>query len=155
MAADDYVRCKPIADICTTILACGKLSLCDRKPRLTLLQPVCVSEGVAYGDRELFSSPVPRYNEAAEAYEEGLKTSPGDVALGRGLEDVLNAQSAAKATAGKFYVLSTCPLLIAMCAMHSTVDNVLCRQWLALCDLYLVVLSCLEVLLKEPMIWLA
>lgn len=44
--------------------------------------------------------PILRYSEAAEAYEEGLKTSPGDEALGRGLEDVLKAQSSAKASAG-------------------------------------------------------
>ncbi|CBJ30059.1 conserved unknown protein [Ectocarpus siliculosus] len=36
-----------------------------------------------------------RYEEAAEAYEEGLETSPGDAALGRGLQDVLKAKSAA------------------------------------------------------------
>lgn len=42
-----------------------------------------------------------RYEEAAEAYEEGLKTSPGDVALGRGLDDVLKAQAASKAPAGE------------------------------------------------------
>eukprot|EP00903_Cladosiphon_okamuranus_P012279 g11516.t1 len=41
-----------------------------------------------------------RYDEAAEAYEEGLKTSPGDAALGRGLDDVLKAQAASKAPAG-------------------------------------------------------
>lgn len=41
-----------------------------------------------------------RYDEAAEAYEEGLKTSPGDEALGRGLEDVLKAKAATKAPAG-------------------------------------------------------
>lgn len=44
-----------------------------------------------------------RYDEAAEAYEEGLKTSPGDAALGRGLDDVLKAQSASKAPAGEYY----------------------------------------------------
>lgn len=42
-----------------------------------------------------------RYDEAADAYEEGLKTSPGDAALGRGLEDVLKAQAASKAPAGE------------------------------------------------------
>ena len=42
-----------------------------------------------------------RYDEAAEAYEEGLKTSPGDAALGRGLDDVLKAQAASKAPAGE------------------------------------------------------
>lgn len=42
-----------------------------------------------------------RYEEAAEAYEEGLKSSPGDQALGRGLEDVLKAQSASRAPSGK------------------------------------------------------
>lgn len=42
-----------------------------------------------------------RYDEAADAYEEGLKTSPGDEALGRGLEDVLKAQAATKAPAGE------------------------------------------------------
>lgn len=42
-----------------------------------------------------------RYEEAAEAYEEGLKTSPGDQALGRGLEDVLKAQAASRAPPGK------------------------------------------------------
>eukprot|EP00904_Undaria_pinnatifida_P000933 jgi/Undpi1/10840/HiC_scaffold_3.g01367.m2 len=41
-----------------------------------------------------------RYEEAAEAYEEGLKTSPGDQALGRGLEDVLKAQAASRAPPG-------------------------------------------------------
>lgn len=43
-----------------------------------------------------------RYDEAAEAYEEGLKTSPGDAALGRGLDDVLKAQAASKAPAGEY-----------------------------------------------------
>lgn len=43
-----------------------------------------------------------RYEEAAEAYEEGLKTSPGDAALGRGLDDVLKAQEASKAPAGAY-----------------------------------------------------
>ncbi|CAM9261495.1 unnamed protein product [Laminaria digitata] len=38
-----------------------------------------------------------RYEDAAEAYEEGLKSSPGDQALGRGLEDVLKAQAASRA----------------------------------------------------------
>lgn len=33
-----------------------------------------------------------RYNEAVETYEEGLKMSPGDQALGRGLQDVRKAQ---------------------------------------------------------------
>lgn len=42
-----------------------------------------------------------RYDDAADAYEEGLKTCPGDAALGRGLEDVLKAQAASKAPAGK------------------------------------------------------
>lgn len=41
-----------------------------------------------------------RYDEAAEAYEEGLKTSPGDEALGRGLSDVLKAKAATTAPAG-------------------------------------------------------
>lgn len=45
-----------------------------------------------------------RYDEAAEAYEEGLKTSPGDAALGRGLSDVLKAQEASKAPAGQSHV---------------------------------------------------
>lgn len=45
-----------------------------------------------------------RYNEAAEAYEEGLKTSPGDEALGRGLDDVLKAQSSARTAAGEYCV---------------------------------------------------
>ncbi|CAM9439347.1 unnamed protein product [Pylaiella littoralis] len=40
-----------------------------------------------------------RYDDAADAYEEGLKTCPGDAALGRGLEDVLKAQAASKAPA--------------------------------------------------------
>ncbi|CAM9169130.1 unnamed protein product [Ectocarpus sp. 12 AP-2014] len=40
-----------------------------------------------------------RYEEAAKAYEEGLETSPGDAALGRGLQDVLKAKSASKAPA--------------------------------------------------------
>lgn len=45
-----------------------------------------------------------RYDEAAGAYEEGLKTSPGDEALGRGLDDVLKAQAASKAPAGEFFM---------------------------------------------------
>ena len=45
----------------------------------------------------------PRYDEAAEAYEEGLKSSPGDAALGRGLDDVLKAQAASKAPAGESF----------------------------------------------------
>lgn len=45
-----------------------------------------------------------RYDEAADAYEEGLKTSPGDAALGRGLDDVLKAQTASKAPAGESYM---------------------------------------------------
>ncbi|CAM9091766.1 unnamed protein product [Ascophyllum nodosum] len=43
-----------------------------------------------------------RYNEAVLTYEEGLNSSPGDVALGRGLEDVRRAQQASnKAPAGE------------------------------------------------------
>lgn len=41
-----------------------------------------------------------RYDDAAEAYEEGLRTSPGDEALSRGLEDVLKAQAASVAPPG-------------------------------------------------------
>lgn len=44
-----------------------------------------------------------RYNEAAKAYEDGLKVSPGDEALGRGLDDVLKAQTTARTTAGEFH----------------------------------------------------
>lgn len=42
-----------------------------------------------------------RYEEAGRAYEEGLRVCPGDEALGRGLEDVLRAQKAARSSAGE------------------------------------------------------
>lgn len=59
-----------------------------------------------------------RYDEAADAYEEGLKTSPGDAALGRGLEDVLKAQAASKAPAGELAHHGTCSMAEKMEMIH-------------------------------------
>lgn len=69
---------------------------------------------LGHGNKEIgwtHASPqyaIQRYDEAAEAYEEGLKTSPGDAALGRGLDDVLKAQAASKAPAGEYYMALHC-----------------------------------------------
>lgn len=50
-----------------------------------------------------------RYDDAADAYDEGLKTSPGDAALARGLDDVLKAQASSKAPAGESFVPTARP----------------------------------------------
>lgn len=115
-ATDHYSHFKPIADKSNN-LACNNhvTSNFIHTPKSCWLILLFWCQA-----RELLSSCFPRYNEAAEAYEEGLKTSPGDLALGRGLDDVLKAQSSAKAAAGKTCVLSIS--LLVMHTLYSTVD---------------------------------
>lgn len=71
----------------------------DSPRAVLLLAQTHLPEKVSQFDSMLYTQD--RYDEAAQAYEEGLKTSPGDAALGRGLDDVLKAQAASKAPSGE------------------------------------------------------
>lgn len=80
------------------------------------------------GGTHAFAHTIQRYDEAAEAYEEGLKTSPGDAALGRGLEDVLKAQAASKAPAGECYMAMRTHIKHRLALTTGAVLWIICRR---------------------------